>query len=768
MLITTARCSSLLAVVLLFPVAAQAEVAMENELLAVCVDPGAGGATITSKRFAKPFVVSARFARKTRAAQSGTITDPIWGAGSEIAVAHTDGSRTTLRLFADQPFVHVHRAVHNASQKPIAYPSLDVLDMNVLLGEQSLVSHGTGGLVEPEKSPGSYSFHTYVNGETRNGLVTAWLTHERGVGILFPGPADPKASSPTYPLKARIDFGRFQVNPGETRDTDTLLLGFFADARLGLEAYAQAVARQYAIALRPRPNVYCTWYHAGASSEERIAKNTKFAAEQLRPYGLNVIQIDDKWQAILPKRYKHHGKIQTTGPIKVFVDAQANYPHGMAHTARNITAHGMTAGIWFMPFAGNFRNPYFDREIFARNADGTPFHDERWSGTCLDMSNPKTQAFLHQRVKRIYDWGYRYFKIDGMHTGMPSKNIYVHTGYRDQHFGAALLHDPHVTHIQAYRKGLEIMRAAAPDVFVLGCNVSQNMMCMGPAFGLIDGMRIGPDNGGAGRGDWRAVTVGAWHGTNLYFLNRRIWYNDPDPVYVRPSNPIESARWMCSWLAVAGGMHTSSEQYGDLPPERLDLLKRCLPGHDCAARPVDLFETNQPRIWLVQDKRLAVIGLFNWSSTSAQEILYDMEKLGLSPSVTYACFDYWTNRFVDPIQGTLKQTLPAGTCRVLAVRPQADHPQLLSTSRHTTQGLIDVESEEWDHAGSTLSGKSQVVGGDPYELRIALPPAGSWKAARTSCDHGRIRISEQTDRDVRVVIDAADSGHISWRVVFAP
>ena len=23
----------------------------------------------------------------------------------------------------------------------------------------------------------------------------------------------------------------------------------------------------------------------------------------------------------------------------------------------------MTAGIWFMPFAGNFRNPYFDPEI---------------------------------------------------------------------------------------------------------------------------------------------------------------------------------------------------------------------------------------------------------------------------------------------------------------------------------------------------------------------------------------------------------------------
>ncbi|NQT87249.1 hypothetical protein HQ560_10825, partial [bacterium] len=609
---------------------------------------------------------------------------------------------------------------------------------------------------------GSYSFQAYVNGGTRNGLVSAWLTHERGVGILLPGPAD----SGAYPLKARIDFGRFQVDPGETRDTDTLLIGFFEDARLGLEAYASAVAAHYKIKLHPRPNVYCTWYHAGPSNEAQVAKNTEFAAKHLAPYGLNVMQIDDKWQTLVPKGFKHEGKIRTTGPIKVFVDSQGNYPKGMAHTASNITSHGMVAGIWFMPFAGNFRNPYFDSEIFAKNADGTPFHDGRWSGTCLDMSNPKTQKFLHQRVKRVYDWGYRYFKIDGMHTGMPSNNIYVHTAYRDQGFGKSRLHDPHVTHIEAYRKGLHIVAEAAPEVFVLGCNVSQNMMCMGPAFGLIGAMRIGPDNGGAGGGNWSQVTRGAWHGTNLYFLNGRIWYNDPDPVYVRPRNPINSARWMISWLAVTGGMHTSSEQYDKLPADRLDLLRRCLPGHDLDARPADLFETDKPRIWLVQDGRLSVIGLFNWNAKNPEKIDYDLGKLGLDKAATYAAFDYWENKFLDPIQGTLEQTLPGGTCRILAVRPQADHPQLLSTSRHITQGLIDVEKEQWDGAEKTLRGQSHVIGNDPYELRIALPQSGSWKAGKVSADRGAIRIAEQTARGVRIVIDAKASGKVSWSVAF--
>ena len=757
---------SLLSMILFPAVVVQAEVSMENSFMQVMVNPEDGRIAIKSRKTEQVSVVDARLFRKTASAKVAAISDPKWGAGSEILVEHEDGSRSSLRLFSGSPFLRIHTSVHNSAGEPLVVKSLEILDMNVSLDGQKLMSYGTGGLRDPSSKQGSYSFHAFVNGDTRAGLVSGYLTHDRGVGVFLPGAASSTSRPETCTLKTQIDFGRFQVDPGKTRGTDTLLVGFFDDARLGLEAYADSVAAHYDVRLKPRPNVYCTWYHAGASSEEKIAQNTEFAATHLRPYGLNVMQIDDKWQAILPKDFKHEGRIQTTGPIKVFVDTQGNYPKGMAYTAQKIASHGMVAGIWFMPFAGNFRNPYFDPEIFAKNADGTPFHDSRWSGTCLDASNPKAQTFLRQRVKRIYDWGYRYFKIDGMHTGMPSNNIYVHTAYRDQNFGKSVLHDPNTTHIEAYRTGLNILREAAPDVFVLGCNVSQNMMCMGPAFDLIDGMRIGPDNGGAGGGSWGAVTKGAWHGTNLYFLNGRVWYNDPDPVYVRPSNPIDYARWMCSWLAVAGGMHTSSEQYAGLPAERLDLLRRCLPGHDLPARPVDLFETDKPRIWHVEDGRLHLVGLFNWKNNDAEEIVYDMDKLGLDKSITYAAFDYWENKFVEPVKGTLKQTLPGGTCRILAMRPRADHPQLLSTSRHITQGLIDVLDERWDAGAGTLSGKSRVVGNDPYELRIALPAAGSWKVLQVSAEGAAIKLAEQNGGGVRVLIDAAESREVSWRIKF--
>ena len=41
-----------------------------------------------------------------------------------------------------------------------------------------------------------------------------------------------------------------------------------------------SLPEEYKIKLRPRPNVYCTWYHAGASNEEQLAANTAFAPSE--------------------------------------------------------------------------------------------------------------------------------------------------------------------------------------------------------------------------------------------------------------------------------------------------------------------------------------------------------------------------------------------------------------------------------------------------------------------------------------------------------
>ena len=793
------RCALSLAVLVFvcLPALANAEATIENNWLRVSLSPD-DGLKIADKSTGDVVVRRSGVADGAEV-KAKAIEESRWGRGRSLILTNDNGSSTSMSLFESSPFLHIQTTISNSDAEPMVVASLPLFqaDVDLQVPPEKLRSYGTGFLKTLDEPSTSFSFMAVVEPETRRGVVAAQLTHDQSSGVFTM-----QAEQGTVSIEGRFDYGRFQVEPGQSRETDVILLGCFQDTRLGLEAYADAVAEHYDIKLKPQAVDYCTWYHARASDEERLAENTEFAAKHLAPYGLDVIQIDDGWQILTPSFCEPETQKRGRGPIKTFVETNEKYPSGMAATAENIGSHGMTAGIWFMPFAGGYRTSYFanKQDLFAHWPDSTPIEDPRWSGTLLDLTNPKTQAYVHDRTKRIYDWGYRYFKLDGMHTGTVTHNVYVNTDWRTEGHSntenfigtqeapgksrsrkpSAALHDPAKTHIQAYRIGLDMIRRAAPETFVLGCNVSQNMRSMGAAFDKIDAMRIGPDNGSGGRGDWNGVVKGPRHGTNLYFLNARVWHNDPDPVYVRESNPLESARWMVSWVAVTGSMLTTSEQFSELPPERLDLLRRAMPsvfrtersGEKLVARPVDLFESKDARIWLLSDARREarrdIIGLFNWSSEEEETIEYPLDRIGLDGDGTYVAFDYWANRFTEPMEGMLRETLPAGTCRVLAVRLIADHPQLLSTSRHITQGVVDVLEEMWDADARKLSGRSLLVADDPYELRIALPSGEKWTAIGANIEGGAtIEVGEATDLGVRVWIQPAKSGEVAWSVRFA-
>jgi hypothetical protein len=390
------------------------------------------------------------------------------------------------------------------------------------------------------------------------------------------------------------------------------------------------------------------------------------------------------------------------------------------------------------------------------------------------MTHPAAREYLRGEVKRIvHEWGYRYLKMDGLWTGSATEMRYVNDAYKEDEIGNAVFHDPDKTNVEAYRDGLRLVReAAGRDVFLLGCCAPQNMRSYGGAFGLLDSMRIGPDN----KAEWPSLLRGPAYGSRNYHLHGRVWYNDPDPLYVRARLPLDEARLICSWVTLSGQLSVSSDAYADLPPERFDLLRRTMPSHGLRPRPADLFEEPVPRIWLLTDDRRAprraVIGLFNWSEKELR-LEYLLDRLGLSERTEYVAFDYWSDKLVSPFKGKLQQTLPAHSCAVWAVRPVADHPQLLSTSRHITQGVVDVLEEKWDADSHTLSGLSRVVGDDPYELRILTQGAGgTWKPLAVELGEpdraaGATAALKEADGMVRVTVRSADSREVRWRVEFA-
>jgi hypothetical protein len=232
--------------------------------------------------------------------------------------------------------------------------------------------------------------------------------------------------------------------------------------------------------------------------------------------------------------------------------------------------------------------------------------------------------------------------------------------------------------------------------------------------------------------------------------------------------PLSHAQLICSWVAITGQLNLSSEWLPGLPPERLDVLKCTMPSHDLRPRPVDLFEHDPPRLWLLTDDRGAVrrdvIGVFNWDD---QEHAFDesLDRLGLDGTVEYDAFDYWADERLPVVAHRLQLSVPRQSCRIVAVRPRAAHPQLISTSRHATQGIVDVRDETWDPATRTLRGTSRVVGGDKYELRIVLPAGERWNVGTVAAESAETTWGEKNGL-LRVEISSPDAGDINWSVQF--
>jgi hypothetical protein len=551
----------------------------------------------------------------------------------------------------------------------------------------------------------------------------------------------------------------------ELLQTETLLLGYFDDVREGLETWADTFAEYNKTKLPRQPSGYCTWYHAQAWDEQGMVKQTEIAAKELKPYGFDFLQIDDGWQ----------DGVKGNGPRRNFTRVRANgpYPSGMKQTAEMINSHGMSPGIWFMPFAGTYNDPWFKdhQDWFAKTTDGKPY-ETAWGGTCLDMTNPDARQYLADNVRRItHDWGYRYLKMDGLWTGSATVQQYVNLAYKDDHMGDAVFHDPSKTNIEALRSGLKLVReTAGPDVFLLGCCAPQNMRSYGGAMGLVDAMRVGPDNNG---GNWKGVLRGPQIASRHYHLNGRIWYNDPDAVYVRNSLTLDQARANASWVTISGQLFVVSDDFSKLTSDRIDLLKRVMPAHGRPARPVDLLDEETPRIWHVADTRgpvpRDVVALFNWDGKQAWDADYPLDRIGLPKAASYVAYDFWGDRLLPLLAEHLKATLPKSSCLILAVRPAADHPLLISTSRHVTQGMIDVTEEKWNADANTLSGTSKLVPGDTYELRIATG-GKAWKAVSVDSNMEILKptiVNEDGLVRVRVTVPAKEAAEWRWSVKFA-
>jgi alpha-galactosidase len=259
---------------------------------------------------------------------------------------------------------------------------------------------------------------------------------------------------------------------------------------------------------------WCSWYHYfHAITEEAMRSNLAALSAMRSEFPVGVVQLDDGFQAAL-------GDWDRTNP---------KFPGGLARLADEIRAAGFEAGIWTAPFlaARDSRLMSEHPQWFIRHDEsGQPLraaynpnwtmHEDKFA-YALDPSHPDFRAHLEALFhKLVHEFGYSYLKLDFLYAAAAE----------------GLRHDPGLTRAQTLRRGLEAIRGGAGgDAFILGCGCP-----LGPAIGIVDGMRIGPDVapywGGADSTDPSTV-----HALDAIiarsFMHRRLWLNDPDCLMLR-------------------------------------------------------------------------------------------------------------------------------------------------------------------------------------------------------------------------------------------
>lgn len=342
----------------------------------------------------------------------------------------------------------------------------------------------------------------------------------------------------------------------------------------------------------PAPMVgWNSWdYYFTTVSHQAIQENLEFIRQDpiLRDK-LQAVVIDDGWETCVGEWYANH-----------------RFPEGLAAVAELIKSYGMIPGIWTNGAQTEslcepaLRHP----EYYILDEFGIPFTVD--GKQVIDPTHPAAERFILDTYRRLYEAGFRIFKVDFISTIAEGKRFY----------------DPACGPYEAIRRLIRLIRqAVGPDSHILGCSFPAEC---GP--GIVDSSRISVDI----HNHWPHIL---WI---MEFLQARFWMNgklfrsDPDMLVVRGSetsleeetnvfNPWNlvppgkdrfTSRWRRgpvftyteaeTWANVvvfSGGDLMLGDRLSMLSNQGLELVYSHLEPHTHAAVPLDLGDQELAEYW---------------------------------------------------------------------------------------------------------------------------------------------------------------------------
>ena len=523
----------------------------------------------------------------------------------------------------------------------------------------------------------------------------------------------------------------------------------------GLARYGRAYALWNQIPEPPPflPHGWDSWstHHHRAIDEQTLLAELAVVREHLARYGWKHFAIDAGWA-------KARGD-WTPDPAK--------FPRGLGPIVQAIHDAGMTAGLWVDPFTVDV-----DSELAAQHPDWLRPPNARGrlllgeGARILDVSRPDAYQWVYELARRIrQDWGF---------DALVEADFVYHLLLAEDYS------DPTLTRVEVLQRGMRALREG------LGEGAFLMSMTPHPITGLhADGVRTGRDNapiwqGNALTGPWGA-TESLTNAVRRFYLSPHVFLPDQDVAFF--DHEATRARWnvqerpalsmaqSVAWLtgaALTGGAVKIGDAFSLLTPAQRGVLQKLLPSARRPARPLDLFDTDAPRLWHVPFETEAgvwhIVAAFNWDDGRGDAVLLPFERLGVLDSDYFTVYDFWEARYLGTARGRLRIETPPGGVTLLGLRPYLDRPQFVASNRHWAQGAMALRAAAWDAAAGTWRGTFDATPEHAYDLCFLVPEG--WQVRGATWD-GRDTAANPQGRTVRVLADSGKGGEVEVVVRFA-
>lgn len=268
-----------------------------------------------------------------------------------------------------------------------------------------------------------------------------------------------------------------------------------------LEAYGE---RHRAERLAPPIVGWNSWdaFNASVGFEDVVANADAIAADEYLSAKLTHVILDDGWMT-------NWGEWTANGKFAAGMDA----------LAAAIRERGLSPGIWLAPLCAEPVTRLFQRhpECFLQDQQGHPYlisHGFTRTIYALDVSVERTRRFLRETFRRVAEWGYRYVKLDFLHSQAECLER-----------GDATAAEPSWSTNRHIVEMLAIAREELGDeTHILGCNYPLELGGQG-----VDEVRLTNDIASF----WQNVDFCYRAHLARFHLSRRWFATDPDFAVVR-------------------------------------------------------------------------------------------------------------------------------------------------------------------------------------------------------------------------------------------